>query len=201
MILESSHISIFFGNRGHASIRWVLLMLALIFLSCSETSRRAPERDYYVEIVSPQTDTFSKDLTEYLTSRIPQKKYTFTNGSGMSWPYYAAFELNEDVPIDSLMPPHWYVHKMTIRDSLTTLAQDDHLVRIDVMPDPDTIPNYRVEIYEMDTLGWALSGSSGIHYIDTVAFFSQPHNNPPEFSSRQLLYDHFLKSIIRYSFK
>jgi len=201
MILKISHISFFFGNRGRASGRCVQLTLALIFLSCSETSRRAPERDYYVEIVSSQTDTFSKDLTEYLATRIPQKKYTFTNGSGTSWPYYAAFELNEDVPIDSLMPPHWYVHKMTIRDCGTTLNRDDHLVRIDVMPDPDTIPNYRVEIYEMDSVGLTLSGSSGIHFIDTVAFFSQSHHNPPEFSSRQLLYDHFLKSIIRYSFK
>ncbi len=177
-----------------------LIPIVIFSLSCSKKSRNAPERTYYVEVRRHQTDAFNKELSEYLTSRIPQKKYTFTNRSGMTWPYYAAFELNEDVPIDSLMPPHWYIHKMILKDSTSILLKDDYLVRIDIMPHLDTILNYRVEIYEIDAIGLKLSGSSGIHYVDTVELYST-FQKTADISPHDLLYDHYLKSIIRYSFK
>lgn len=129
-------------------------------------------------------------VTDFLKSEIPKKKYTVTNQSGISWPYYAAIELDETISIDSLMPPHWFLHKMIVRENNFTLKKEDHLVRIQLMPQLDTVLNYQVDIYEMDSTALTLSATTGIHFVDSAAFLDQ----------RSLL-DHYLKSIIRYSFK
>jgi len=168
----------------------MMLVLGFTFFSCSKNSDNTPERNYYVEIRLHQDDQFSNELSRYLATRIPQKKYTITNRSGLTWPYYVDLDLSEDIPKDSLMPPHWFIHKMILGDSTSLHSSDEHLVRIDLMTLSDTISNYMVRVYESDSLGLVLSASSGIHFIDTT-----------EFSSRDHLYDHFLKSIIRYSFK
>jgi hypothetical protein len=170
---------------------WIILLPYVItLLSCSREFNSAPDEHYYVEIRTHEKDAFNRELASYLATGIPQKKYTITNGSGITWPYYAAFDLDEEIPIDSLMPPHTHIHKMILGDSNALRTENDHLVRVDIGSYPDTIPNYQVQIFKMDSLGLMLTGSSGIHFIDTT-----------EFSPRQLLYDHHLKSIIRYSFK
>jgi hypothetical protein len=166
------------------------LVIAVAMLSCSENGKRTPERNFYFEIKTYQQNDFSTSLASYLMSNIPQKKYVITNRSGLEWPYYAGLELDETILLDSLMPPHWNVHKMILKDFNSVLKTDDHLVRIDLMPQLDTIPNYRVEIYEMDSTGLTFSASSGIHFIDST-----------EFSPNLSLSDYCLKSIIRYSFK
>jgi hypothetical protein len=67
---------------------------------------------------------------------------------------------------------------------------DEFLVRIEVQPMVDTIPNYSVEIFRRDSTGLSLSGQSGIHFIDTT-----------EFATTDQLFQIYLQSIIRYSFK
>ncbi|MEK6781064.1 MAG: hypothetical protein AABY93_05135 [Bacteroidota bacterium] len=169
---------------------FILIFFAAVLFSCSDSSKLAPERNFYFEIKTYQNNAFNNELAAFLKKRIPQQKYTITNRSGLVWPYYEALELNEKISIDSLMPPHWYLHKMIFKDSNSVLKADDHLVRIDVMPQPDTLPNYRVEIYEMDSIRLKFTATSGIHFIDST-----------EFSSKQSLADYYLKSIVRYSFK
>jgi hypothetical protein len=167
-----------------------MLIIPAVMLACSDGSRHTPERNFYFEIKAYQNNEFNNRLATFLKNRIPQQKYAITNRSGLVWPYYATLELNETISIDSLMPPHWYVHKMIFKNSNSVLEKEDHLVRIDLMPHLDTIPNYRVEIYKMDSTGLAFSASSGIHFVD-----------PAKFSSHQSLHEHCLKAIIRYSFK
>lgn len=170
--------------------KFMMLIITAGMLSCSDKSQRTSERNFYFEIRTYQNNEFSNGLATFLKNRIPQKKYAITNRSALVWPYYAPLELDETISIDSLMPPHWYLHKMIFKDLNSVLKMDDHLVRIDIMPHPDTITNYRVEIYEMDSFGLTFSASSGIHFIDST-----------EFSSTLSLSDYCLKSIIRYSFK
>ncbi len=168
----------------------MILIITAGGFSCSDHTKEVPERKFYFETRTFKNNEFCKDLAVFLNTRIPQQKYAITNRSGVSWPYYEILELDETISRDSLMTPHWYLHKMIFKDSNSTLKRDDHLVRIDVMPYSDTIPNYRVEVYEMDSIGLTLSANSGIHFIDTT-----------KFSSRPLWYEYYLQSIIRYSFK
>jgi hypothetical protein len=166
------------------------VVITAVMLSCSDNAPPTPERNFYFEIGAYQKNKFSSELAALLKNKIPQQKYAITNRSGMVWPYYQAMELNETISTDSLMPPHWYVHKMIFKDSNSIIEKEDHLVRIDLMPHLDTIPNYRVEIYEMDSIGLTFSASSGIHFVDSTKLPSGLSFN-----------EYCLKSIIRYSFK
>ena len=165
-------------------------LVGIILTACSAKREYAPDRNFYVEVITHQTDDASLNLATYTKEQIPQKKYTITNHSGMIWPFYKELELHERIPKDSLMPPHWFVHRMILLKMVEEIRPDEFLVRIDVMPHADTLPNYNVRIFRKDSTGLELSGQSGIHFLDSAEFASP--NNLPEV---------YLKSIIRYSFK
>lgn len=170
--------------------RFVVFMTAVVLLACSDNAKRTPDKNFYFEIKTFQQNDFSMMLATLIESRVPLKKYVITNRSGLEWPYYAELELDEDIPLDSLMPPHAFAHRMIFMDSNSVLKPGDYLVRFELMPHLDTIPNYRVEVYEMDSSELTISGTSGIHYVDATAF-----------PSNLSLVEHCLKSVIRYSFK
>lgn len=172
------------------SFTYILLTAFFIFFSCSEKKTVTPEENFYFEIKVHKNDKYNSDLAKFLNDEIPKKKYTITNSSGLTWPYYAEIDLDETISIDSLMPPHWYLHKMITKDLNSVLEREDHLVKIDLMPQPDTTLNYSLNIYLMDSTGLSLAGTSGIHFVDSTEFLSRPE-----------LFDYYLKSIIRYSFK
>ncbi|MBL7873115.1 MAG: hypothetical protein JNM78_15970 [Cyclobacteriaceae bacterium] len=169
------------------SLFWVLI--SLVF-ACTTKTNQSPEKNFYFEVKAHQTNQFTNSLSHFLKDKIPKQKYTITNQSGKKWPYYQGLELNETIPIDSLMPPHWYLHKMIPLEMDYKLTRDDHLVRIELMLQADTLPNYRVDIFENESNKLSLSATSGVHYIDSTSF-----------PTRKLIYDQFLQSIIRYSFK
>jgi len=168
----------------------VVLTVVAGYFGCSGKPQRTPERNFYFDVKVHQNDKFTIGLSAYLNDQIPRKKYTITNRSGLEWPYYAALEPDETIAQDSLMPPHWFLHKMILRDAHTVLHKDDYLVDIHLMPHSDTIPNYLVEISFMDSTGLKVSANSGIHFVDAA-----------ELLPGETIYDHLLKSIVRYSFK
>ena len=161
----------------------------MAILSCSKQAPSTPERNFYVEIKTNQDDEFNNRLVAFLKDKIPQKKYAITNRSGLAWPFYASLNTDASIALDSLMPPHWYIHKMILKEPNSVLQVEDHLVKIELMVQPDTLLNYRVEVYEMDSTQLSLTATSGIHFIDSTKFSSVS------------LSDHYLKSILRYSFK
>jgi hypothetical protein len=163
-----------------------ILLIILICTACSP-SHNAPERNFYFEI---HHDRSSEPLASYLENHIAYNKYTITNHSGLEWPFYKELKPDEAIRKDSLMPPHWFLHKMIPKNSAQEIKVNEYLVRIDLLPKPDTLPNYSVEIFRMDSTGLVLSARTGIHYLDST-----------EFSSKEGLNDLYLKSIIRYSFK
>ncbi len=87
------------------------------------------------------------------------------------------------------MPPHWFVHRLISYDK-EEIKSDEYLVKIYVMPVKDSIPNYSIDIFKMDSTGLTLAGKADVHYIDST-----------EFTSKATLFDLYLKSVIRYSFK
>ena len=166
------------------------LTILFFLAACSPNKQYAPDRNFYVEVITHQTDDASLKLAAYIKEQTPQKKYTITNQSGLTWPFYKELKLDERISKDSLMPPHWFVHRMIPFKKDRLIKRDEFLVRIEVQPQPDTIPNYSVEIFRRDSTGLSLSGQSGIHYIDST-----------EFASPRQLLEIYLKSVIRYSFK
>lgn len=171
-------------------MNWLKLILLAMLVACQSKGNRAPDRNFYFEVLTTRQDTLTQNLALYIKEQIPKKKYTITNHSGMVWPFYKELELDEEIPKDSLMPPHWFVHKMIPLKKSQKLVPDEFLVRIKVFPQPDTLPNYSVDIFRMDSTGLSLSGQADTHYIDST-----------EFSSAKSLYEVYLKSVIRYSFK
>lgn len=167
------------------------MLLAIICLdNCSPQKKYAPDRNFYFEVVAHDEGEFSTGLSTYLKSHIPAKKYTITNHSGLTWPFYKELNLDEKIVQDSLMPPHWYLHRMIPFSPGEKIKPNEFLVKIDLLPHPDTLPNYNVTIFKMDSVGLSLSAETGVHYIDST-----------EFNSRNSLFDIYLRSIIRYSFK
>lgn len=171
--------------------RYSWLVIALTLLACTRSSdKTAPERNFYFEVIANQKNDSLRRLAAFITHQITGKKYTITNHSGREWPFYRTLQTDEEISRDSLMPPHWFVHHMVPLDARQTIRMDEFVVRIFLLPKPDTLPNYAVEIYRMDSTGLTLSGETGIHFIDSTEF------SPPE-----TLREHYLKSILRYSFK
>jgi len=165
-----------------------LILVVITFTGCSSSDKNAPERNFYYEIKNRDSSSFK--LSEYLRNHISNHKYTITNHSGLDWPFYKELQTDEAIPKDSLMPPHWYVHRMVFKKPDQQIGFNEFLVQIDLSPKPDTLPNYSVEIFRMDSTGLTLSARTGLHYIDSS-----------EFTTRESLNEVYLKSIIRYSFK
>ena len=158
--------------------------------NCSRKEKLAPDRNFYFEVITHDSTEFSIALATYLKSHIAEKKYTITHHSGMTWPFYKELGLNEEIVQDSLMPPHWFLHKMIPATRQQEISRDEFLVKIDLQPKRDTLPNYSVTIFKMDSVGLSLSAETGIHYIDSTEFYSQ-----------NSLFETYLRSIVRYSFK
>jgi hypothetical protein len=165
-------------------------MLLIMLVACQTNGKHAPDRNFYFEIITHDNSELSTKLAEFLKEQIPKKKYTITNHSGLTWPFYKELDLDENISPDSLMPPHWYLHKMTPYENNIAIMRDEFLVKIDLLQQPDTLPNYSVKIFRMDSTGLTLSAETGIHYIDST-----------EFTSKASLLDTYLRSVIRYSFK
>jgi hypothetical protein len=167
-----------------------ILLITIVLCGCNPRGDYAPDRNFYFEVIPHRFDEQSKKLADYLEKQIPRKKYTITNQSGLEWPFYKELNLDEQILRDSLMPPHWFMHRMIPFTKGQVINTDEFLVRIEVQPMVDTIPNYSVEIFRRDSTGLSLSGQSGIHFIDTT-----------EFATNDQLFQIYLQSIIRYSFK
>lgn len=170
-------------------MRLFTIILSGFLIACQPKNNGAPDRNFYFEVIALDNDEASLRLAQYLKEQIPAKKYTITNHSGLTWPFYRELDPKEKISRDSLMPPHWFVHKMILLKD-QQIGRDEFLVKIRVFPHQDTVPNYSVDIFRMDSTGLSLSGQTGVHYIDST-----------EFSSENSLREFFLKSIIRYSFK
>ena len=167
----------------------IFFVSIIICLGCNPKNI-APERNFYFTIETGTPRDSGLFCRDYLESQIPLQKYIITNGSGQVWPYYKAYNLNEPVSKDSIMPPHWFVHKMIPYETDNKIGEDEYLVKIELFKVQDTIPNYRVIIYKM------VKGELN-HTASTITYFIQSS----EYSTQEELCDLLLKNTLRYSFK
>jgi hypothetical protein len=168
---------------------WTIL-LATVLASCIFKKKdMAPDKNYYFSIEIPPNNGKAEMIRDFLSTSIPTKKYTITNSSGMHWPYYQSFDLEEEVNPDSLMPPHWFVHRMVLNKQSDTIPIGDNFVRIEICPRTDTLLNYNVSVFAMKNHGLEMTATSGIHFLDTCRHTTN--------DMLQLLQ----QSMLRYSFK
>ena len=171
-------------------LRKLMLFIVLISGCQSKPDNTAPERNFYFKIKSNSSSEIAEKCRLYLEGAIPSHKYSITNASGYEWPYYESFDLEKAVNKESLMPPHFFIHKMIPFNENQVINNDEFYVEIDIFVQADTLPNYRVTIFRKQDNALELSGTSGMHFIQSN-----------EFKSSDDLSELFLKSILRYSFK
>ncbi len=170
---------------------WRLLFLTVFMIACrTKPEHPAPDRNFYFQVKSNSSTPTANQYRKYLLENIPKHKYSITNASGQTWPFYQAFDLDEEVAQDSLMPPHWFIHRMVPFDDHVEIKEDEFLVTIEIFVLPDTVPNYAVSVFRKQGNDLTLSGSSGTHFI-----------GPSEYKSDADLQESFLKHTVRYSFK
>ncbi len=169
-----------------------IILFLFIFLSgCSpKPQNMAPDRNFYFTVESNSTSEVAVRNKLHLEEYIPEYKYAITNSSGNSWPYYQAMKLDDEIDLDSLMPPHSFIHKMIPLQKGQKIEENEFVVHIEMFPLSDTIPNYSVSIYRKEKNELILSAKTGIHFIQ-----------PNEFNSQSELSVLFLQNILRYSFK
>lgn len=168
----------------HLSFAFIFILL---FGCVSDRENIAIDKTFYFSVASPSNS--SDELVAYLIENLNNKRVAITNQSGQIWPFYKIIDPNIDLPLDSLMPPHSFVHLLKLKGE-NEIRDGEYFVDIKVMMLTDTLPNYELKIYKMNPEGLAFSADSGIHFIED----SSAHD-------RHFLYDIFIKSIIRYSFK
>ena len=168
---------------------FLILLCAMVAGCNSKPQEYAPDRNYYFTVKSNSSSETSAVVKKYLETNIPAFKYTITNASGIQWPYYKAYELDEKVHRDSLAIPHTIIHRMIPLEN-NKPSEGEFLVQIEIFEEPDTIPNYSVTIFRQTNNQRQLSASTGIHYI-----------HPSEYRTSDQLADLLLKNIVRYSFK
>lgn len=170
-----------------------LIYVFSIFIAvgcASKPEEYASERNFYFTVETESTSNSVLAVKRYLENVIPKHKYSITNSSGSNWPYYQAFELDERVPSNTIVPPHTFVHRMVPFKEELKIEEDEFLVQVVIFEKPDTIPNYSVTIFRRKENEFKLSASSGLHFIQ-----------PSEYETQNQLAEAILKNCLRYSFK
>ena len=147
----------------------------------------ATDRMFYYQVSSPTRNT--SNLVSFVSENLNNKRVTITHQSGQDWPFYYVLDEREELPYDSLMPPHFYIHLLKKKKDEKILPGEFY-VDIKIMPVADTLPNFQLHIYQMDSAGLGLTAVPRIHYLE-----------PTQAQDSVKIYDTMLKSIIRYSFK
>lgn len=144
---------------------------------------------FYFQVACPNPGPNCQEAKKLLEREIPRFKYTFTYGSSRTWPYFKAFDLDEKVPLDSLLPPHSQLHQLIPLEDKPLFGGADYLVVANLYTLSDSIPDYVVNVYRIDTSPPELSGTSGRQEVQ-----QRPGMN---LSDAEII----LRSVIRFSFK
>lgn len=168
-------------------------LILAILLGCGGQPRSgngfASTKIFYFEVHCINNGPNCQEVKKLLEAEIPRYKYTFSPGSSRTWPYYKAFALEEDVPPDSLIAPHTQLHQLIPIEDRPLFGGGEYLVVIDLFSVSDTIPDYVVNVFRLNSSPPVLSGSSSLESVQ---------NRPGQTLSVPEI---ILKSVIRYSFK
>ncbi len=168
------------------------LILAILVGCGGQPSSRdiyAPTEIFYFEVRCGQPGPNCEEVKRLLDTSIPKYKYTFSPGSSQKWPYYRAFGLAENVPYDSLVPPHQKLHQLVPLNDPPLLGGSEYVVRIELFSVSDSLPDYQVEIFNLESSPPTLVASTGREKVH--------HPSGYTLSTPEII----LHSVIRYSFK
>ncbi len=149
----------------------------------------ASTKTLYFEVKCPTGGPNCAEAKQLLEQEIPKYEYTFSPGSSRTWPYYRAFSPDENVPLDSLIPPHSQLHRLLPLSEKPWIGSGESLVSIELYLHNDSIPDYIVNVYGLDQGKAVITGTSGPQVATQRPGMS--------LSMPEIL----LKSAIRYSFK
>lgn len=174
-------------------MRFAAPLILAILLGCGGQPRSgdgfATTKVFYFEVNCLSAGPHCEEAKRLLEAEIPRYKYTFSPGSSRNWPYYKAFDLDADVPLDSLIPPHTQLHQLVPRKDRPLMGGGEYLVVIELYSISDDKPDYIVNVYHLESGGAILTGTSGLQEVQ---------NRPGQSLT---IPEIILKSVIRYSFK
>lgn len=162
-----------------------MLIILLALFSCNNSPPIAPEVTFYFEIQVSNQNQLGLEVKKELEEYFPKRKYAMTNSSAYTEPYYEEFKLDENVPLDSIIPPHTFAHRMEILGE--DYPENSRLLKIQLFPGGKS--EYSMEIYKRENNNWVFLAQTGVHPI--------PERN----GDKEDLIKRFRESIIRYSFK
>ena len=174
-------------------MRFAAPLILAILVGCggqpSSKDIYAPTEIYYFEVRCGQPGPNCEQVKQLLETSLPKYKYTFTPGSSQKWPYYRAFGLDENVPFDSLVPPHLKLHQLVPRNDSPLFGGSEYVVMIELFSLSDSLPDYQVTIFHLESSEQKLVATTGREEVHQLA--------GDALSTPEII----LRSVIRYSFK
>lgn len=174
-------------------MRFAASLILAILLGCGRQPRSedsyATTKIFYFEVNCLNAGSPCEEAKQLLEAEIPRYKYTFSPGSSRTWPYYKAFDLDANVPLDSLISPHTQLHQLVPRKDRPWIGGGKDLVVIELYSQTADKPDYIVNVYHLESAEAVLTGTSGLQEVQ---------NRPGQSLT---IPEIILKSVIRYSFK
>ncbi len=174
-------------------MRLAALLVLAFALGCGKQSSSgdvyAPTEIFYFEVQCAQPGPNCEEVKRLLETSLPKYKYTFSPGSSQKWPYYRAFDLEENVPYDSLVPPHRQLHQLIPRNDRPLFGGGEYAVVIELFSVSDSLPDYQLNIFNLESSEPTLVASTGREKVHQPTGYT--------LSNAEII----LHSVIRYSFK
>ena len=174
-------------------IRFAALLMFAFVLGCggqpSSGDLYAPTEIFYFEVRCGQPGPNCEEVKRLLETSLPKYKYTFSPGSSQKWPYYRAFGLDENVPYDSLVPPHRKLHQLVPNNDRPLFGGGKYVVMIELFSTSDSLPDYQVTLFHLKSSEQKLVATTGREEVH------QPAGST--LSTSEII----LRSVTRYSFK
>ncbi|MDH5398495.1 MAG: hypothetical protein OEX02_10130 [Cyclobacteriaceae bacterium] len=173
---------------------FLLFMTAFIVLfGCGSKAEMAEQSVYYYTFQDEVNTKESQEVIRAVGGWLEAHHYALMGSSVSSdWPYYTSFDLQSEVPIDSLIAPH----------------RTTHLFK----PMPAEVMNFELHSYKMEMvylpgneLQWAnviinsyRYEDGGWHQITNLGDHRFPHKTYP---TKEAFIQHLSETVIRSSFK
>ncbi|MDH5608550.1 MAG: hypothetical protein OEY56_03645 [Cyclobacteriaceae bacterium] len=179
-------------SRKEGFFYWgIIAALMLVLNSCTkDTTVYAEDQNYYFLFIDLENTAGSQSDLMAITSMLPVKKYIITNESGLDWPFFASYDLDEKVPADSIMAPHLYIHRFIPWPGEENTAIGDVKLTISYHYDAKQQPVLGIVKHEKDSTGWGHQVDTGTHIVEDKYYSTE--------GEKQL---RAYQTIVRYSFK
>jgi hypothetical protein len=170
------------------------LLILILFTACNLENEPKQEYaksvNYYFEIMEEFSNDSNFNLTGEISKLLPNKQYAITNNSGLIWPFFQEFDLNDNVLKSDLMSPHTITHTLLSIDGNEGNFEDGDAKLKIILKNDHGEYSFDMVIYKWNKNEWIKSVNTGNHKI-----LKSKYNSTGDLAKV------ISKNIVRYSFK